>query len=303
MQTSSPFFETTTTGVLKVTVENAKLVLNKKIFGTPKLFCKVRLGFGLQETIVDSHNFLNPVWMQELSFQRKNENSIKIEVCDTGLLKPVVLAECSIQLNAVFYQRQLKITVQLTSNFEPAGTIHVSFRWIPANSPESHLPFQNHNISQPNYQGNPFSTPQQSVPLHQPSYNTNVPPVTVIYTSYPSSNFSQCTYPSTPTVSFQQIPNNMYTQVSPSVQHLPQYIPQMGYSQPKPVVQEEIKEEPIDPNLKDEEKCVVCLERKKAGAFYRCGHNCCCKTCGLKFIGAPCPICRQVVLDFIKVYS
>jgi len=76
-----------------------------------------------------------------------------------------------------------------------------------------------------------------------------------------------------------------------------------GLNQGQEIIHQDQVEEPIDPNLPDEQRCVVCLERKKGGAFYRCGHNCCCVTCGRTFIGAPCPICRQVVLDFIRVFD
>lgn len=68
---------------------------------------------------------------------------------------------------------------------------------------------------------------------------------------------------------------------------------------------EELKkaDEPIDPTLPEDQRCVVCLEKKKAGVFYKCCHNCCCSGCGVSFIGSRCPICREFVFDFIKVYD
>ncbi len=58
-----------------------------------------------------------------------------------------------------------------------------------------------------------------------------------------------------------------------------------------------------DPTLTEKELCVVCAHNKRAGVFYKCGHNCCCHSCGLSFIGKSCPVCRQPVLDFVKSYD
>lgn len=49
--------------------------------------------------------------------------------------------------------------------------------------------------------------------------------------------------------------------------------------------------------------CVICTVEKKAGAFYPCGHLCCCNECGVRFKKSKCPYCRKHVDDFIKLYE
>ncbi|KAJ0255005.1 hypothetical protein HA466_0098280 [Hirschfeldia incana] len=52
----------------------------------------------------------------------------------------------------------------------------------------------------------------------------------------------------------------------------------------------------------EQDRCVVCLERKCDAAFVPCGHMCCCLTCSLKVEGKPCPICRQPGNWILKIY-
>jgi hypothetical protein len=52
----------------------------------------------------------------------------------------------------------------------------------------------------------------------------------------------------------------------------------------------------------EEERCIVCMQAQKLVAFYRCGHICCCMRCAQRFVRNRCPVCRQSVADYIKVY-
>ena len=52
----------------------------------------------------------------------------------------------------------------------------------------------------------------------------------------------------------------------------------------------------------EEERCIVCTQVQKLVAFYRCGHICCCLRCAPRFVRNRCPVCRQLVVDYIKVY-
>jgi Zinc finger, C3HC4 type (RING finger) len=63
------------------------------------------------------------------------------------------------------------------------------------------------------------------------------------------------------------------------------------------VVIPKIEEEPND------EDCLICAVKKKQGAFYPCGHVCCCTDCGPRFKNGECPYCRTKVNDFIKIFN
>jgi len=292
---------------LKATINDGVILIG---FCTP--FCKVRFGGGLQETVPDKQNGRSPVWYQELSFKRKDENSFKIELCNPNIMfGPTIIGECFINLDLVFAQRHAKIRSELTMKGKSTGSIEVAIKWEPDNV-------------MPTYQTIPLrSNPFQTGPL-QPVMGQSVSsqPVFLHSNSLPFNNgpnpmFMQFSGPNTTFVNYsapqQQV--SMQPMMHSYSQHIPVNNQQssnmnpgaiLGLNQGQQIIsQEEVKEaeEPIDPDLPDEQKCVVCLERKKAGAFYRCGHNSCCWTCGKRFIGNPCPICRQVVLDFIKVYD
>lgn len=49
--------------------------------------------------------------------------------------------------------------------------------------------------------------------------------------------------------------------------------------------------------------CIICYANKQEVAFYKCGHLCCCQKCGNRFKGSRCPVCRQQVLDVIKLFA
>jgi len=52
-------------------------------------------------------------------------------------------------------------------------------------------------------------------------------------------------------------------------------------------------------------ECAVCLEQPPDCVLYMCGHICMCYDCAVGIRGsadASCPICRQPILDIIKIY-
>ncbi|KAL7676504.1 hypothetical protein ACOME3_002757 [Neoechinorhynchus agilis] len=51
---------------------------------------------------------------------------------------------------------------------------------------------------------------------------------------------------------------------------------------------------------KEETECVICMDRKREVAFQNCGHFVACAECAMKV--RSCPMCRQRVLDIIRIY-
>jgi len=52
-------------------------------------------------------------------------------------------------------------------------------------------------------------------------------------------------------------------------------------------------------------ECVVCLERAPDSVLYTCGHMCMCYVCACNVLQSHdplCPICRQSILDVIKIF-
>ncbi len=67
---------------------------------------------------------------------------------------------------------------------------------------------------------------------------------------------------------------------------------------------EEKKEEPAKPKEDPSEKdCVICEERKADVALLECGHMSFCAKCAETLVGKECPLCRQVVVRFLKIYQ
>ena len=63
----------------------------------------------------------------------------------------------------------------------------------------------------------------------------------------------------------------------------------------------------VDPAQQQAEECVVCLVNKKEIVFYPCGHQCLCQECCERFKKESqhmiCPICRNRIVDCIKIYK
>lgn len=65
------------------------------------------------------------------------------------------------------------------------------------------------------------------------------------------------------------------------------------------------EQEPEDPDISEEEACVVCLSRRKSYVCVPCGHLCLCAGCARDFTGAgnTCPLCRKPVGSLMKVFQ
>ncbi len=319
----NPFGISFPPGTLKISPLKATVNDSVILIGFCSPFCKVRFGGGLQETAPDKQNGRSPVWHQELSFRRKEENSFKIELCNPNIMfGPTIIGECFINLDLVFAQRHATIRSELSMKGKSTGSIEVALKWEPENVMPTYQSMQSVPLRSNPFQTGPLQPvmgQSQPVFLHSNSMPLSSGPNPLMMQFSGANGFVNYSAPQQQMQQVQQVnmqPMMMVHQNSFS-QHIPSNNQQasnmnqqptniLGLNQGQQIIsQEEVKEaeEPIDPDLPDEQKCVVCLERKKAGAFYRCGHNCCCWTCGKRFIGNPCPICRQVVLDFIKVYD
>ena len=53
----------------------------------------------------------------------------------------------------------------------------------------------------------------------------------------------------------------------------------------------------------EEKLCVICCDRPVNCVFVPCGHLAACISCGLKFDGRDCPICKQHVSLVVRTYS
>lgn len=56
---------------------------------------------------------------------------------------------------------------------------------------------------------------------------------------------------------------------------------------------------------KDNAECAICLEKEPDSALYPCGHMCMCYECAVsvqKQRSALCPMCRQPIVDILKIY-
>ena len=55
----------------------------------------------------------------------------------------------------------------------------------------------------------------------------------------------------------------------------------------------------------EDNSCKICFENEVDCTLYTCGHTCFCYACAneVKNKGDICPLCRQVILDVIKIYK
>jgi hypothetical protein len=49
-------------------------------------------------------------------------------------------------------------------------------------------------------------------------------------------------------------------------------------------------------------ECIVCMDRKACMALIDCGHTGFCATCAIAHKDRPCPVCRAVVRNVLKLY-
>jgi len=145
-------------------------------------------------------------------------------------------------------------------------------------------------------QSPPSLPPKQPRPLSHHSTPRSDPadPHTSLFTTMTS-------FPAPPTQAVATVPRRSKPAMSPTssgpLTHVPTPI---GPS--RDVRSSDMKTESED-NSSNE--CAVCLERPPDCVLYMCGHMCMCYKCafGIRQSGdATCPICRQPILDIIKIY-
>tara|TARA_B100001093_G_C26775959_1_gene992389 strand:- start:864 stop:1235 length:372 start_codon:yes stop_codon:yes gene_type:complete len=65
----------------------------------------------------------------------------------------------------------------------------------------------------------------------------------------------------------------------------------------------------FDKNNNEENLCVICLDKEKTTAFFRCGHKVCCHDCAKNILKnnnkelRKCPVCRKVVGGILRIYD
>jgi len=146
----------------------------------------------------------------------------------------------------------------------------------------------------------PSLPPKQPRPLsHHAPKSDPVDP----HASMSSSLFAGMTsFPSPPTQPVATIPRR-HASVSSTTPPVPRSrIPAPAGPSPDVASSEVIKTE-SDDNSSNE--CAVCLERPPDCVLYTCGHMCMCYNCAVgvhQSADASCPICRQPILDIIKIF-
>jgi hypothetical protein len=257
-----------------------------------KLFCKVRLGEGILETPVDYKNTIKPMWSSQLDFARRDENKLRVELYHKNRFsKPKLLGETFMPLDPLTFIAELYGRCVLKNGTNVIGHLDIQIKWEPEYGEH---PSQISMVSFVNDSNRPGS----------PGYPNNA------LSNIVANDFFMTLQ--------QNIPANDGRQIAPSQLNLPRNIFLPHFSQASDLqtilenftksIKNRIKElefikEPEEGNIPDGQECVVCCIRRRAGVFYKCGHKCCCVSCGAGFIGKKCPICRELVFDFVKIYE
>ena len=269
-------------GTITFKAIGAEITNQRLIGGTMRLFCRMRLGQGILETMPDKKNGNMPKWGAALSFSRQGASTASFEIYHMSRFckPPKLVGECTIPLDAMSFIAELGGKCVLKNNDEEVGYLDLQIKWQPENgahqSPIASVTFNN---TMPSVQtGSSFDESGEVDNSNRPYISIQQPLSHPDGRQMPLPHFESGS-------SLQEILENFNENIS------------------KRVVTLQKEDEPIDPNLPEDQRCVVCLEKKKAGVFYKCGHNCCCSGCGLSFIGSRCPICREFVFDFIKVFN
>ena len=66
-----------------------------------------------------------------------------------------------------------------------------------------------------------------------------------------------------------------------------------------------VKRDSSKKKTKEECECAICLEKEPDSALIPCGHMCMCYECAVtvqKLRSSLCPICRQPILDILRIY-
>jgi len=142
-------------------------------------------------------------------------------------------------------------------------------------------------------QSPPSLPPKQPRPLshHSTLKSDPIDP----HTSLPLSFTGMTSFPAPPTQAVATIPRRCVPAQSGSRTHVPT---PTGPSRDTGTSKTECED-----NSSNE--CAVCLERPPDCVLYMCGHMCMCYRCALgihQSADASCPICRQPIIDIIKIY-
>jgi len=280
-------------GILVVKPFGAEITKNGLVKGKMKLFCKVRLGQGVLETSPDLKNGSKPIWSSSLDFVKRNEKEVRIEIHHKNrFTKSKYIGECSLPLEVMIYVAEIYGRCEIkNSESVTIGTLDLQIKWTPESgshpSPISRISFFDNQNNIPNNMISPSIIPKLS---NNPYFLTLQDSLTVI-------NDRKVTH------HHMSLPHHISLPGLNEGQSLQSILQNFNEEMKKRIELLESQFEEEDSSISEDERCVVCLGRKKAGVFYRCGHNCCCVQCGVSFIGSPCPICRELVFDFIKIFQ
>lgn len=234
-----------------------------------RIFCKIVLGSEKLSTKPDQKNNKKPVWTSSHTFSRRPEDTLRIEFYHKSRFsKAKYIGECRIPSEIMVFVPELFGRCEILNAARVIGHLDLYVKWESENrtqaNPADQAAFLNsYSFISESPEHNSFSSEGRQI---DSSPQSNMPHVSRV-------------------VNMQTLARNFRQGVRSRIDEL------------------QTESEPEEKDVPEGERCVVCLGRRKAGVFYRCGHNCCCVPCGRAFIGSKCPICRQIVFDFIKIYQ
>lgn len=248
--------------------------LNDEVRGRTKLnlYCQVYLGKQIQKTVSDNKNDYEPTWNEYLTFNRESETHLVIEIRNKNLIfLSKYIGECIIDLNEVPIKDSAFLKHDIKDGEKVIGMLELALKWELA-------PIR--SLTQKKTDAGNFPSisiqPEIREFFQKGQAEKHDGHIVVLRPDLPPQF-----------VTIQDGDTNCLVTAG---------VNESG------IVEEEFDNEPNDPTLPNEKRCIICLKRAKAGVFYRCGHNCCCNTCGRGLIGSPCPVCNKHIDDFVKVY-
>lgn len=306
------FTFTKTEGILIIRPISAKIVDTKLVNGKMKLFCKVRLGTGILETPADLRGGQTPQWGTTLEFSTGDEKGVRLEVYHKNRFsKHKFLGECYLPLDVMAFVAELYGKCEIRKQTAVVGSLDVQIKWIPKNgshpSPISRASLVSHPITQ--YTHSTSFSSQGSPGRSQGSSSPNISPTKMA--QFPATAYYMALHQSLDAVNGRQVgpssfnlPNHISLPGLKDGECLQNVLENFSKEMKKRITQLKYEDdEKEQEDIKDDERCIVCLGKKRSGVFYRCGHSCCCTSCGVSFIGSKCPICRDLVFDFIKTFN
>jgi len=270
-----------------------------------RLFCKVRLGKGILETPADLRGGSTPHWNSSLEFSTGDETGVRLEVYHKNRFsKHKFLGDCYLPLEVMAFVAELYGKCEIRKQSTVIGSIDVQLKWVPKTgshpSPISRASLVSYPVTRDTLNTSMTISHGPSTPTISPSK----------LAQFPTTAYFMALHQSLEAVNGRQI--------GPSQLNMPNHISLPGLKEGdclqtvlenfakemrRRIKELKSEEEEERDDIPDDERCIVCLGKRRAGVFYRCGHNCCCTSCGVSFIGSKCPICRELVFDFIKTFK